>query len=652
MKMKNTFIWATLFVAQIMGSMVYGKVLDVLSPDKNIKVSIELKDKIYYSIFFHDDVLLNNCTLGMTLPKEVLGANPVLENAQEGTVDETRRREIPLKNALVRNHYNYLRMDMAGNYAVEFRVFDDGVAYRFITDRKKKLEVIDEEFNINFSSDYRAYVGEAHAFSTSYESVYTRLQTESYGADDIMTYLPALLEHPDGYKILISEADLVDYPCMFLKSTGNNGMHALFPKCPVRFEDDNDYKLKIVEEAPYIAKTSGERNFPWRFFVIAKHEKTLVENEMVYKLSAPCELEDYSWVTPGKSSWEWWNPSLYNVGFRVGSNTQTYKYYVDFAANMGLEYMLMDGAWMAAASDPWTPNPEINLPEVIQYAMQRNVKVLLWLSWLTVEKHFDQLFARYAMAGISGLKIDFMERSDQWMVNFYERVAKEAAKYKLVVDFHGSFKPAGLECRYPNVLSYEAVVGMEMGKRCDPSNNIWLPFIRNAVGPMDFTPGAMCNVHPEENNFDIWTHKNAGASGTRAYQMALYVVFESGLQMMSDSPTLYYRERPCADFIADIPVVWDETRVLEAKLGEYVVVARRSGNKWFIGGITNGDPRTVTVDLDFLAPNRIFHLTGFSDGMNADRWAMDYVRQETDICSTTVLTLKLARNGGYVGMIE
>ena len=195
-------------------------------------------------------------------------------------------------------------------------------------------------------------------------------------------------------------------------------------------------------------------------------------------------------------------------------------------------------------------------------------------------------------------------------------------------------------------------MGMEMGKRCDPSNNIWLPFIRNAVGPMDFTPGAMCNVHPEENNFDIWTHKNAGASGTRAYQMALYVVFESGLQMMSDSPTLYYRERPCADFIADIPVVWDETRVLEAKLGEYVVVARRSGNKWFIGGITNGDPRTVTVDLDFLAPNRIFHLTGFSDGMNADRWAMDYVRQETDICSTTVLTLKLARNGGYVGMIE
>ena len=215
MKMKNTFIWATLFVAQIMGSMVYGKVLDVLSPDKNIKVSIELKDKIYYSIFFHDDVLLNNCTLGMTLPKEVLGANPVLENAQEGTVDETRRREIPLKNALVRNHNNYLRMDMAGNYAVEFRVFDDGVAYRFITDRKKRLEVIDEEFNINFSSDYRAYVGEAQAFSTSYESVYTRLQTESYGADAIMTYLPALLEHPDGYKILISEADLVDYPCMF-----------------------------------------------------------------------------------------------------------------------------------------------------------------------------------------------------------------------------------------------------------------------------------------------------------------------------------------------------------------------------------------------------------------------------------------------------
>lgn len=651
--MKKILIGAIGLLIQLaVSGAVYGKVLNVHSPNGTVKVSVELKDKIYYSVFIGDDILLNRCTMGMTLSDGTLGVKPVLRKVRKGTVDESRKREIPLKNETVRNHYNYLCMNMAGDYAVEFRVFDDGVAYRFITGRKSPIEVVGEDFNINFPADYRACLGEAHAFSTSYESVYTCMQTESYRTDDIMAYLPALLETPGGCNILISEADLTDYPCMFLKSTGSNGMRALFPKCPVRFEDDNDYKLKILEEAPYIARTSGKRSFPWRFFVIAKNDKVLIENEMVYRLSAPCELADYSWVKPGKSSWEWWNPRIYDVDFRVDANTQTYKYYIDFAAELGLEYTLMDGAWMAAASDPWTPHPEIDLPEVIRYAKEHNVKILFWLSWLTVEKHFDQLFARYAEWGVAGLKIDFMERSDQWMVNFYERVAKEAAKHKLVIDFHGSFKPAGLECRYPNVLSYEGVVGMEMGKRCDPANSIWLPFIRNTVGPMDFTPGAMNNVHPEENHFDIWTHGNPAASGTRAYQMALYVVFESGLQMLADSPTLYYRERPCTDFIASVPVVWDETRVLDAKLGEYIVIARRSGDKWFVGAITNGEPRTVTVNLDFLSPNRDFHLTGFADGMNADRSAMDYIRRESEIRSTSTLTLKMVRNGGYVGVIE
>ncbi len=635
-------------------SIIYGKEFSVSSPDGTIKVNVGLTDRIVWSVSSADRVLLENCTLGMSLSDGTVigGGNTKLKKVSRGTVDECCTREIPLKNAVVRSHYNYLLMQMAGNYAVEFRVFDDGVAYRFITDMKGTVDVADEEFGINFPEDYRAQLGYAHAFSSSYESVYAAYQTESYGTDDIMAYLPALLETPGGTKILVSEADLADYPCMFLKSSGNNGMRGLFPKCPVRFEDLDDYKYTILEEAPYIARTSGKRAFPWRFFVIAKEDRMLLETEMVYRLSSPCELDDYSWVTPGKSSWEWWNPGVYGVDFPVGADTRTYKYYIDFAAEFGLEYALLDGAWLVSASDPWTPNPSLDLKDVIEYAKERNVKVLLWLSWVAVDKNFDRLFAEYEKWGVSGIKIDFMERSDQWMVNFYERVAREAARHHLVVDFHGSFKPAGLECRYPNVLSYEGVVGLEMGRKCDPSNSIWLPFIRNAVGPMDFTPGAMNNVHQEENNFDIWTHKNAAATGTRAYQMALYIVFESGLQMMADSPTLYYRERPCADFIAGVPVVWDETRVLAAKAGEYAVVARRSGDLWYVGGITGSAPCTVTVDLDFLPSGKTFRMTGFSDGVNADRSAMDYSVKETEVNSESSLTLKMVRDGGFAGIIE
>lgn len=285
---------------------------------------------------------------------------------------------------------------------------------------------------------------------------------------------------------------------------------------------------------------------------------------------------------------------------------------------------------------------------MIKYGKERNVKIVLWLTWLTVENHFD-LFKTFADWGIAGVKIDFMDRSDQWMVNYYERVAKEAAKHKLFVDFHGSFKPAGLERRYPNVLSYEGVLGMEQGGNCKPTNSIYLPFMRNAVGPMDFTPGSMLSAQPEDNRS---TRANAMGSGTRAYQMALFVVFESGLQMLADNPVYYYRKRPCTEFISSVPVVWDETKVLDAKVGEYVVIARRSGKKWFLGAITNNMGRELEVDLSFLPENKKLHLTYFEDGINADRQAMDYKKKETEVTSSTKLTMKLVRNGGWAGVIE
>lgn len=507
------------------GGKISAKEISVLSPDGKLKVNIELKDKIYYSVYSGSDLLLSNCSLTMTLDNEVLGKQPKLKSLKRSKIKESVKREIPLKNAIVENHCNTLRMNMAGNYAIEFRIFDNGMAYRFLTDKKGEIEVKGEDFVINFPADYLAHMSQPNGFKTSYEYPYTHIQTKEYKSTGRMSYLPVLLETDKQYKILISEADLQDYPCMFLKSTGDNGMQSLFPKCPLEFGEDGDRSLKILKEADYIAKTSGKRNFPWRLFVISNDDRDIVSNEMVYNLSSPCELEDYSWIKPGQVSWEWWHDArLYGVDFRSGYNMDSYKYYIDFASTFGIPYIIMDEGWAKSTRDPFTPNPTINLQELIKYGKERNVKIVLWLTWLTVENHFD-LFKTFADWGIAGVKIDFMDRSDQWMVNYYERVAKEAAKHKLFVDFHGSFKPAGLERRYPNVLSYEGVLGMEQGGNCKPTNSIYLPFMRNAVGPMDFTPGSMLSAQPEDNRS---TRANAMGSGTRAYQMALFVVFESG----------------------------------------------------------------------------------------------------------------------------
>ncbi len=631
------------------GSHLSAKVIDVKSPNGELNLSVDVKDKIYYSVSYGNDLLLKDCYLNLQLENETLGNNPKLRSTKKGVIDESVKREIPLKNAVVKNHCNTLRMNFAGNYAVEFRVFDNGVAYRFITDKKGENIVMGEDFVLNFPANYKAHLSQPNGFKTSYEYPYTHVNTEEYKATDRMSYLPILLETDKPYKILISEADLHDYPCMFLKSTGQNGMQSLFPKVPLEFGEDGDRSLKILKEADYIAKTAGKRSFPWRFMVITKEDKQLLENEMVYNLSTPCVLEDYSWIKPGQVSWEWWHDArLYGVDFRSGYNMDSYKYYIDFASKFGIPYIIMDEGWAQSTRDPYTPNPTINLAELIQYGKERNVKIVLWLTWLAVENNFD-LFKTFADWGVTGVKIDFMDRSDQWMVNYYERVAKEAAKHKLFVDFHGSFKPAGLERKYPNVLSYEGVLGMEQGGNCRPANSIYLPFMRNAVGPMDFTPGSMLSAQPEDNRS---TRANAMGSGTRAYQMALFVVFESGLQMLADNPVYYYRERPCTEFISSVPVTWDETKVLYAKVGEAVVVARRKGDKWFIGGITNNEGRTINLDLSFLPAGQSFTLTSFEDGINADRQAMDYKQRESKVNNATQLTIKMVRNGGWAGVIK
>ena len=625
---------------------------ELSSPNGEIKVTLNITDKIYYSIAYDGDVLLKDNSLQLTLKDEVLGQNPRLRRRKYVSVDEQLTPVMPLKFSTVTNQYNQLTLTFK-NYSVEFRAYDDGVAYRFVTSRKGEVEVLGEEFAVNFPDDYLLHLQQPGGFKTSYEEPYTHVFSNEWKPSDKMSVLPVLIDTRKQYKILISESDLTDYPCMFLKGTGDNGIVSAFPKAPLAFGEDGDRSLKITQEADYIAKTSGARNYPWRYFVLTKDDRQLLENTMTYKLAGKNQLQDVSWIKPGQVSWEWWNdasPYGPDVNFVSGYNLETYKYYIDFASKFGIPYIIMDEGWAKSTRDPYTPNPKVDLHELIRYGKEKNVGIVLWLTWLTVENNFD-LFKTFNEWGIKGVKIDFMDRSDQWMVNYYERVAKEAAKHHLFVDFHGSFKPAGLEYKYPNILSYEGVRGMEQMGGCYPDNSIYLPFMRNAVGPMDYTPGAMISMQPNVYRAE---RPNSASIGTRAYQLALFVIFESGLQMLADNPTLYYRNEDCTRFITSVPVTWDETVALEAKAGEYAIIAKRKGDKWFIGGMTNNGQteREFAVKLDFLKKDRTYQMTSFEDGINAGRQAMDYRCKSSQVKNGDVLTVKMVRNGGFAAVIE
>lgn len=621
----------------------------LLSPDESLRVEIQLNHTITYSLYSSDHLLLKDCSLSLQLADIRLGLMPKVRKAERGSIDEIINRIVHTKNSTTRNHCNTLTLTFDGGYGVEFRAYDEGVAYRLLLNQKQDVvDILGEECTINFADDFKAHMSTTWKFRTGCEEPYKHTTTKNYGYRDEMAYMPLLLEAPTGEKILFSDANVIDYPRIFLRSTGENGMTSLFPKFPTKLEEEWDRSLKILEEADYIARTSGKRALPWRMFVVAKDDKALLEQELLFCLSDANELEDSSWIHPGKVAWDWWNQwQVYGVDFRAGRNTDTYKYFIDFAAKYGIEYIILDEGWSRTTRDPFHFNPEVNVPELIEYGKSKGVGIILWLVWLTVENNFT-LFETFAEWGVAGVKVDFMDRSDQWMVNYYERVAKEAAKHKLLVDFHGSFPPTGLERRYPNVISYEGVLGLEQNERCKPENSIYLPFIRNAVGGMDFTPGAMLSVQPHDNRS---TFSVAMASSTRAYQMALYVVFESGIQMLADSPTRYLNEPECTEYIASVPVLWDESVVLDAKVGEYVVIARRSGDKWFVGAITNQFGREIDIDLSFLGEDK-YTLTSFEDGINADRVAIDYKKRTTEVDSQSKIHIKMVNNGGWCGVIE
>ena len=644
--MKRINIYSILFLFSCIA--MAGNETRITSPNGQIAVELRTDaDGLSWTVSRGGKAVYSEANVTVNVGGKVLG-NTKVKSIRQRTASETIRPVVPLKFSEISYSYNEATLSF-GTCQLLLRVMDNGVAHRFVLNQKGDVEIMDETFAIRPADGFTVHYQTCGSFNTSYEEPYQHKKIDEWQQDGKTATIPCLLSGADDTQLLIGESDVDDYPRLFLKAEGG-AVTTTFPKAPITWEPRGDRGETITKEADYIAKTSGKRALPWRWVAVTD-SKGIIEQTIPAQLSRRSVLEDTSWIQPGKFSWEWWNgatPFGPDVDFKAGCNYETYCYFADFAAKYGIEYVLLDEGWAKSTRDPFNGNDNLRLPDLIKYCNAKGVKLVLWLPWLTVEQNFDKLFKTYAEWGIPAVKIDFMDHADQWMVNFYKRVTAEAAKYHIIVDWHGSFTPAGLEQEYPNLVSYEGVLGLEQMGGCRPENTLFIPFIRNAVGPADFTPGGMNNMQPDKYRAG---RPNSGAMGTRAFQMALYVVLESGVQMLADNPTRYYQNDDCTRYIASVPTVWDETRCLSAKAGEYLVVAKRKGQKWFVGAITNGTPRDLTLSLSFLASGN-HKLTAFKDGVNADYQAMHYNKIEQSVTSGTSLNIHLAKNGGWAAVIE
>ena len=632
------------------------------SPNGKIKINIVIKEKVTWSVSHEKDLILAPSAVSLTLDQnEVLGKNALLLNSERKKVNTTF--DSPFyKKSSVKNQYNLLVLNFKNDFSIEYRAFDDGVGYRFIAKKKKDITVKSEEVTLNFDQDYNTlmpYVRDLRnpkdPYISSFEAQYENKKISEF-VKDTLAFLPFLIDFKKNKKAVFLEANLEDYPGLFVTNNkSKSGFESRFSNYPLQEKNGgfNNLNKLITERADYLVKTKGTRNFPWRILVISENDADLANNDMVQKLSEPSKIKDISWIKPGKVAWDWWNDwNIYNVDFKAGINTQTYKYYIDFASKNKVEYVVLDEGW-SLEDDIMKHNPNVNLEALIAYGKERNVGIILWSSWMALTKNTAGIFKNYADLGIKGFKVDFLDRDDAKMVNSVYDISQKAADHKLLLDFHGMYKPTGIQRTFPNILNFEGVKGLENNKWTPnddvPLYDCTIPFIRMMAGPMDYTPGAMRNATKSEFKP---SNSNPMSQGTRTHQLALYTIFEAPLQMMADSPTAYMKEQESTDFIAKIPTVFDETIALDGEVGKFVVMVRRKANTWYLGAITNWDSREVTIDFSFLEKGKKFEAEIFSDGLNADKAANDYKREIITVDSTTKLKYRLANGGGLAMIIK
>ncbi len=628
----------------------FAKNYELQSPNKKINISIQTGTDLSFTVK-HDQILLIGPTkIAMELDGGiVLGANPLVSQKSIATVNRKLRPEVREKNETIIENYNELKLSFKQNFDIVFRAYDNGIAYRFETRFQAEITVKSETGQFNFPNNNLVYWPREKSFHSNNQVYYDFTSLGELSSKDLGS-LPVLMTSENAPSILIGETDLEDYPGMWFNGAKGNSLVSTFPAYPDKIEQEGDRDVFVRTRKDYIAKTDGTRTFPWRYIAIAENDGDLITNQLSWLLADSCVIEDPSWIKPGKIAWDWWNANnIYGVDFRAGVNTETYKYYIDFAADYGLEYIIMDEGWYELG-DLLKIVPEIDMEELTSYAKEKGVGIILWVVWKTLDDQLEVALDQFQNWGIKGIKVDFMDKDDQWMVNYYHKIAKECADRKLLVDFHGSYKPAGLRRKYPNVLTREGVNGGEQYKwsmHQTPEHNLITPFSRMVAGPMDYTPGAMNNAQQKDYRpiFDT-----PMSMGTRCHQLGMYVVYESPLQMLCDNPSNYRKEEECMEFLSAVPSVWDETKVLQAKISDYILIARRSGNEWYVGAMGDWDKHELFLDLSFLGKGN-YEMSLYRDGDNADRNAIDYKKEVKRVKSTDKLTIKLAPGGGYVARI-
>ena len=657
--MKNYFFTIALVLIGVNLSAAERK-FKIQSPDATLKVEVAVGDCVSYSVWKNDHKILDPSFVSMELSDgTVFGKGAALKKVTRSNVDNVLDAPYYKKSQVIEK-YNELTLTFKTHKLI-FRVYDEGAAYRFESFKKGEYQVVSETANFEFPGDWNVWVpyvktqkhSRDNQFFNSFENLYEHCALSAWDKKRY-AFLPVMFAAPCGYKVNIMESDLLNYPGMYLSNTdADSSVEAKFAPYPKTVEQGGHNMLQglVREYESYIAKCSGPTAFPWRIVSVSAEDKDMLDNDLVWLLGTPADpSKDWSWVKPGKVAWEWWNDwNIIGVDFKAGVNNDTYKYYIDFASKNGIEYVILDEGWAVnLQADLFQVVPEIDLEELVSYAKDRNVGIVLWAGYWAFEKDMEKACEHYSKMGIKGWKVDFMDRDDQQMVDFYHRCAQTAAKYNMFLDMHGGFKPCGLNRRYPNVLNYEGVYGLENMKWYKGQDmvtyDVQIPFIRMAAGPMDYTQGAMLNGGRKCTS----TNAEPKSQGTRCRQMGMYVVFESPFNMLCDTPIHYEQEVECTDFIASVPTVWDETVALDGKVGEYVVIARRKGDAWYIGGMTDWTERTIEVNLAALGGGT-WNVELFRDGINADHNATDYKKVVTTASDSFSVTM--TPGGGFAARL-
>ncbi len=650
-------VFVLLQILFVFSNFCYSKNVDLRSPDGKTKVEIKYDSGISYKIYHLDKLVLDQSKIALRLQDgRVLGNNPQILSINKEIVHESI--DAPLyKFSSFEVNYRKVITRLKSGFKLEFRVYDNGgVAYRFIVNQSDNNILTNEQVQFNFNQNYKVYAahttGKKDPLAMAFQNTYS--VTELSKVDSSLIFLPMTVDLKDGLKLTITESDLENYPGMFLNldqsKSGFNGVFAGYP-LGVDYYSWRSQEY-VTKRASYIAKLNGNQKLPWRIISISEKDTEMPVNNLVYALASPNRIGDCSWIKPGKCAWEWWNDwGVYNVDFQAGINMATYKYYIDFASKYGLEYVILDEGWYnGKKGDMFDVVPQIDIKELVDYARKRNVGIVLWTVFNVLDKQLEDSCKYYSKLGVKGFKVDFLDRDDQEAIKMVYQIAETAAKYKLVLDLHGFYKPTGINRTYPNIINFEGVFGMEEMKWSTPKVNmpqydVTFPFIRMMAGPVDYTPGAMRNA--TKSDFKP-IYSNPLSQGTRCHQLATYVVYDSPFTMLCDAPVYYEKEEDYTKFLSEIPLVADETKILKGIVGEYIVTARRYGTDWYIGGLTNWDDRDLSFELSFLSETGIYCATIYEDGINANKQAADYKVRKLTVNNKSVLNIKCASGGGFV----